>query len=106
LFKIIHNLKEKAGPKFTESITENKVQTLAAIKKLITKDLMDIFVSNDLDMPTPHKDPEKINPKGLTSNTNKKNPPKKKLKRFVVFFNGFSFLSSAISGNFLDLDKD
>jgi hypothetical protein len=77
LFKIIHILNEKAGPKLTESIIENKIQTLAEIKKHIIKDLIDIFVSNDLDMPRPHKEPDKIKPIGLTNNTNNKNPIKK-----------------------------
>jgi len=78
LFKITHDiLNEKAGPKLTESITENKTQTLRAIKKLIIKDMIDIFVSNDFDIPRPHKEPDKIKPIGFTNNTNNKNPNKK-----------------------------
>mgnify|MGYP003337232123 CR=1 FL=1 len=36
-----------------------------------------VIVSNDFDIPRPHKEPDKIKPIGLTNNTNNKNPIKK-----------------------------
>jgi len=39
--------------------------------------MIDIFVSNDFDIPRPHKEPDKIKPIGFTNNTNNKNPNKK-----------------------------
>jgi hypothetical protein len=41
------------------------------------KDVIDIFVSNDFDIPRPHKVPDKIKPIGFTNNTNNKNPNEK-----------------------------
>ena len=63
-------LLKKAGPKFTDSIIENKTQILEAIKKLITIDFFDIFSSKDFAIAIPHTVAEIMNPKYLLKKQN------------------------------------
>ena len=92
-------LLKKAGPKFTDSIIENKIQILEAIKKLITIDFFDIFSSKDFAIAIPHTVAEIINPKIFTKKTKHANPPKKYLNLLAGFFNGFSCFELATSGD-------
>jgi len=63
-------LLKKAGPKFTDSIIENKTQILEAIKKLIIIDFFDIFSSKDFAIAIPHTVAEIMNPKYLLKKQN------------------------------------
>ena len=90
---------KKAGPKFTDSIIENKIQILEAIKKLITIDFFDIFSSKDFAIAIPQTVAEIMKPKIFIKKTKLANPTKKNLNLLAGFFNGFSFFELATSGD-------